>query len=165
MKLRHASIEDLDAIAAVEAVCFPKAEAATKELFRARLECYPRHFHLLEDGEILVGFINGMVTDMEHLSDSMYEDAGLHNEAGQWQMIFGVDVIPGYRGRGCAGILLQQMIADAREQGRKGLVLTCKERLVPLYARFGFRNEGLSQSMHGGVAWYEMRLVFDPSGE
>ena len=32
MNIRTASIQDLDAIAAVEAVCFPPAEAADKEL-------------------------------------------------------------------------------------------------------------------------------------
>ena len=31
MKIRTATINDLDAIAAVEAECFPAAEAATKE--------------------------------------------------------------------------------------------------------------------------------------
>ena len=32
-KIRTATFEDLDAIAAVEAACFPAAEAATKEEF------------------------------------------------------------------------------------------------------------------------------------
>ena len=59
-----------------------------------------------------------------------------------------------------AGQLLQQAIADARAQGRKGLVLTCKEALVHYYAKFGFVNEGVSGSTHGGVVWYQMRLKF-----
>ena len=53
-----------------------------------------------------------------------------------------------------------QAIADARAQGRKGLVLTCKEALVHYYAKFGFVNEGVSGSTHGGVVWYQMRLKF-----
>ena len=52
------------------------------------------------------------------------------------------------------------LIADARAQGRKGLVLTCKEALVHYYAKFGFVNEGVSGSTHGGVVWYQMRLKF-----
>lgn len=44
--------------------------------------------------------------------------------------------------------------------GRAGVVLTCKERLIPYYERFGFRNEGLSASTHGGETWYQMRLTF-----
>jgi len=28
------------------------------------------------------------------------------------------------------------------------------------YAKFGFVNEGVSNSVHGGVVWYQMRLTF-----
>ena len=51
-------------------------------------------------------------------------------------------------------------IADAKAQGRRGLVLTCKDRLVHYYAGFGFVSEGVSGSTHGGVVWYQMRLTF-----
>ena len=54
----------------------------------------------------------------------------------------------------------KHVIADARAQGRKGLVLTCKEKLLHYYAKFGFVNEGVSASTHGGVVWYQMRLRF-----
>lgn len=38
--------------------------------------------------------------------------------------------------------------------------LTCKERLIPCYARFGFVSEGLSSSVHGDAVWYQLRLRF-----
>ena len=107
-----------------------------------------------------MGFVNGMVTDEPDLADEMYENASLHKEDGEWQMIFGVNTIPSYRRQGCAEKLLKQVIADAREQGRKGVVLTCKERLIHYYAKFGFVNEGVSESVHGNVVWYQMRLEF-----
>jgi predicted GNAT family acetyltransferase len=75
-------------------------------------------------------------------------------------MIFGVNTLPEYRRKGFAGQVLQKVIADAREQGRNGCVLTCKEALLHYYAAFGFVNEGVSESVHGGVVWYEMRLTF-----
>ena len=53
-------------------------------------------------------------------------------------MIFGVNTLPDYRRHGYAGQLLERAIADARAQGRRGLVLTCKDRLVHYYAKFGF---------------------------
>ncbi|MGN0988600.1 MAG: GNAT family N-acetyltransferase [Otoolea sp.] len=159
--LRTAVLEDAKEIAAVEAECFPAAEAATERSIRERLEVYPNHFWLLTDEEKIVGFVNGMVTEEPDLTDEMYENAEMHREDGRWQMIFGVDTIPEYRRRGCAGRLLRQAIADARAQGRDGLVLTCKERLIPYYARFGFRNEGISESVHGNAVWYQMRLSFD----
>lgn len=160
MKIRTATMDDLDRITEVEHICFPEAEAATRESFERRLTCYPDHFWLLEDQGTLVGFINGMVTDLPHLTDEMYEDASMHDENGGWQMIFGVDTIPSYRGRECAGRLIRRLIEESEKQGRKGVVLTCKEALVRYYAKFGFVDEGISDSEHGGAMWHEMRLTF-----
>lgn len=160
MILRTATARDLDALTAVEAACFPAAEAATREELAERLRVYGDHFWLLFDGETLVSFVDGMVTDLPDLTDEMYADTSFHDENGAWQMIFGVNTLPAYRKQGFAGRLLERAIADAKAQGRKGLVLTCKDRLVHYYAKFGFVNEGVSESVHGGVTWYQMRLTF-----
>jgi len=160
MLIRTATMEDLEAVAAVEAECFPPAEAATKEAFAKRLEYYGNHFWLMYDGDKLISFVDGFVTDEADLTDEMYEKAELHNEHGAWQMIFGVNTVPSYRKRGCAGELLKRAIADAKAQGRKGLVLTCKDRMVPYYAGFGFIHEGVSESVHGNAVWNQMRLTF-----
>lgn len=161
MVIRTASIEDVEKIATVEATCFPRAEAATKEQFAERVASYGNHFWLMFEGEKLIAFVDGFVTDEKDLRDEMYEDAGLHNENGAWQMIFGVNTLPEYRRRGLAGQLLEQAISDAKKQGRKGLVLTCKDALLPYYAKFGFVNEGVSDySIHGNVVWNQMRLTF-----
>lgn len=160
MEIRKATLNDLKAITMVEATCFPQAEAATEESFQKRLSVYSNHFWILWDNDTMVGFVNGMVTDEEDLTDEMYENASMHKEDGAWQMIFGVDTIPEYRRQGCAEMLLKQVIAEAKEQGRKGLVLTCKDRLIHYYAKFGFVNEGISESVHGNVVWYQMRLKF-----
>ncbi|MDY4965098.1 MAG: GNAT family N-acetyltransferase [Dysosmobacter sp.] len=126
-----------------------------------RLRYYGDHFWLMwEDGR-LVAFVDGFVTDEPDLTDEMYERAELHRENGAWQMIFGVNTLPEYRRQGRAGALLRRAIEDARQQGRKGLVLTCKERLVAYYAGFGFADEGVTgKSTHGGAVWHQMRLRF-----
>ena len=160
MEIRKGTLKDLEAIAAVEAACFPAAEAATRAEFAERLRYYGNHFWLLWEDETLAAFVDGMVTDAADLTDAMYADASLHNENGAWQMIFGVNTLPEYRRRGLAGKLLETAIAAAKQQGRKGLVLTCKDKLVHYYARFGFVSEGVSESAHGGVTWYQMRLTF-----
>ena len=161
MEIRTATGADLDAIAAVEAACFPAAEAATPAEFAERLRYYGDHFWLLwEDGR-LVAFVDGFVTDEPDLTDEMYERAELHRENGAWQMIFGVNTLPEYRRQGRAGALLRRAIEDAQRQGRKGLVLTCKERLTAYYAGFGFADEGVTEkSTHGGAVWHQMRLRF-----
>lgn len=163
MLIRTATIEDLDAVTAVEAECFPAAEAATRDEFERRLSNYANHFWLMFDGDKLIAFVDGMVTNEADLTDEMYERADLHTEEGSWQMIFGVNTIPQYRNHGYAGELIKRAIADAKAQGRKGLVLTCKDRLIHYYAKFGFQNEGISASVHGNVTWYQMRLTFERS--
>lgn len=161
IKIRTATIEDIHDIASVEAECFPAAEAATEKEFKERVRYYGNHFFLMFDDEKLISFVDGFVTDIPDLYDEMYENASLHNEDGNWQMIFGVNTLPAYRNHGYAGQLIRMAIEDARKQNRKGLVLTCKERLVHYYASFGFIDEGVSEhSTHGNVIWHQMRLSF-----
>ena len=162
MEIRTATIADLAQIAAVEAECFPAAEAATKEEFEERIKYYGNHFWLMFEGEKLIAFVDGFVTDKPDLTDEMYERAEMHDENGAWQMIFGVNTLPAYRRNGYAGELIRRAIHDAKQQGRKGLVLTCKEKLVSYYAKFGFLDEGVSEkSTHGNAEWHQMRLAFD----
>lgn len=159
--IRTASMSDLDAIARVEAECFPAAEAASKDTFRERLSHYADHFRLMFEGGQLISFVDGFVTNDGDLTDEMFADASLHDPDGKWQMIFGVNTIASHRGRGCASRLLRRVIAEARSQGRMGLVLTCKEPLIPFYARLGFSDEGVTpNSTHGNAVWHQMRLTF-----
>lgn len=188
MLIRHATMDDLPAISAVEAACFPAAEAANADALRNRLAVYPECFWLMvDDGSDgtavsvsddagttdaaddaspatadgrLTAFINGFVTDSPDLTDDMYDDASLHDPQGAWQMVFGVDTAPEYRHHGYASALMRRVIADARQAERAGLVLTCKDRLVGFYERFGYVDEGMSSSTHGNVAWHQMRLRF-----
>ena len=161
MYIRTATMDDLEAIAFVEAECFPSAEAATKEEFEDRLRHYGNHFWLMFDEDKLIAFVDGLVTNEKDLTDEMYQKAETHDESGRWQMIFGVNTIPEYRRHGYAGELIRRTIEDARNQGRAGLVLTCKDKLLDYYAKFGFVNEGKSEkSRHGGVDWNQMRLTF-----
>ena len=161
MNIRNGRISDVDELTAIEAECFPAAEAAERKSFEDRLKHYADHFWILEDdnGKI-ISFVNGMVTDEEHLTDKMYENASMHNENGAWQMIFGVNTLSKYRKNGYAEAVLRNVISDAKEQSRKGLVLTCKEKLIHFYGKLGFVDEGVSDSEHGGVVWHEMRLTF-----
>lgn len=151
---------DLDALATVEAQCFPAAEAADKATIQGRLAAYADHFWLLFDGDKLVSFVDG---GQRHAGLNRRDvrrphpprpQGGLANDlrcqhhpklpqAGLWPVW-----------------CWNRVLADAKAQGRKGLVLTCKDKLVHYYAKFGFEDYGRSESVHGGAVWYEMRLVF-----
>lgn len=158
--IRTATMADLDAITAVEATCFPPAEAAPKAEFEARLTQYADHFWLMFEGERLISFVDGFATDIPDLTDDMFADASMHNKKGAWQMIFGVNTLPSHRCRGYAGQLIQRAIDDAKRAGRRGLVLTCKKEKIHYYAKFGFVDEGVCNSTHGGAIWHQMRLTF-----
>lgn len=158
--VRTAGEEDLDNIARIEQQCFPIEEAASKEQLEERMKHFGTHFLVIEYAGIIVGFINGMVTDIERITDEMYENTLLHNEGGKWQTVFGLDVAEGFRKRGFATLLLNELIKAARNEKRYGVILTCKEKLIPFYEKNGFQNQGVSKSVHGGAVWYDMRLLF-----
>lgn len=161
MIIKYASKEDVEAISAVERECFPPSEAATEKEFVERVKHYGNHFWLMYEAEKLIAFVDGFVTDEYDLTDDMYENAAMHNENGAWQMIFGVNTLPDYRKHGYAAQLICRAVDDAKQQGRKGLVLTCKERLITYYEKFGFKDEGVTdKSIHGNVEWHQMRLTF-----
>ena len=160
MEITTATLADLDALAAIEAACFPAAEAAAREEIEERLRVYAAHFYIAREKGAAIGFIDGMVTDEKDLLDELYADAARHDENGAWQMIFGLNTLPEYRRRGVAAALIETLCAAARAQGRRGVVLTCKEHLLPYYAKFGFCDEGLSVSTHGGAVWHQMRRTF-----
>ena len=80
--IRHADMDDLEQIAALETLCFPEAEAGKREDFEKRLRVFPEHFWLLEEDGEIVSMVNGMVSNSRHLLDEMFEDAGLHEENG-----------------------------------------------------------------------------------
>lgn len=155
---------ELEAIAEIEAVCFPLAEAASLDSIRQRAVAFPESFFVAEEDSPvqgrLVGFINGCVTDEMTIRDEMFEDVSTHCPNGAYQAIFGLDVLPDCRRQGIAAGLMKVLIAAARSAGRKGLILTCKERLIPYYEKFGYRNLGVSKSVHGGAVWFDMVLEF-----
>ena len=156
--IRTVRPDDLAQTAAVEAACFPAAEAADERSLRERIAAFPESFLVAETGGRVIGFINGAVTDQRTITDDMFEDAGLHNPDGAYQSIFGLDVVEEFRHQGIASRLMEEMIRRAREQGRRGLILTCKDRLIGYYQKFGYVNLGVSASVHGGTVWYDMIL-------
>ena len=161
-QIRGAVPSDLDAVAELEAVCFPAAEAAGRESLRQRIAAFPESFLVAELDGRLVGMVNGCVTDQRTITDDLYEGVSGHNPQGAWQSVFGLDVLPQYRRQGIAGALLRRLIDTAQSAGRRGVILTCKEHLCGYYEGFGFRCLGVSDSVHGGAVWYDMLLEFGP---
>ena len=156
--IRSGTVSDKVKLAELEARCFPEAEAASLETFEKRLKTYSDQFVIVELDNQIIAVVNGPVTKEKDLTDEMYADTSFHDQKGDWKMIFGVETDPAYQKKGIASLAMKYCIEQAQNEGRKGLVLTCKENLIGFYERFGFVSEGISGSEHGGATWYQMRL-------
>lgn len=156
--IRGASLADLDAVAAVEAACFPPAEAAGRETFRVRLQQFPERFFVAQTEGKIVGIVNGCASNLPLIEDRLFHEEG-HEPDGCNQMVFGLAVLPEYQRRGIGAALMQHLIVFARGQGMKSVILTCKAHRIAYYAKLGFENLGVSASAHGGAQWYDMVLT------
>ena len=158
--IRKADINDLDAVTKLERRCFPIAEAADRKTFELRLRNCPEYFWAAEYDSQIVCMINGMTANRKDLCDEMYEGQELYAPDGKWLMLFGVATLPEYQHKGLASQLMEYVIEETRQQKRSGIVLTCKENLIPFYEKFGYVNEGISYSVHGNAVWNQMRIGF-----
>lgn len=158
--IRIARPEEGERLAEIEEACFPPSEAASKEEVLARMAAFPENFLVAELHGELVGFINGNNTDKPYLPDELYHDVSLHVPHGDYQTVFGLNVLPNFRRRGIAEKLVKEYIAIARKRGRAGVILTCKDRMVHYYEKFGFQYYGQADSNHGGEKWNDMKLIF-----
>lgn len=156
--IRNASLKYLDKITEVEALCFPKEEAATRDALKKRIETFSECFFVAEVNNEIVGFINGCITNESTIYDELYSNSKLHIPNGDYQAIFGLDVIPAYRRQGIAEKLINHIIEISKLSGKKGVILTCKPNLIRYYEKFEFINEGISKSVHGGTLWHDMIL-------
>lgn len=159
LKIRNATMADLDAVTAIEAECFPAAEAAPREAMKDRLRAYSKGFFIGEVDGKAIGFINGACSDSPVIEDRFYESMKWHRNNGKNLMVYGLDVVPDYRGQGYARELMERFIDFAKEEGKSAVLLTCKSHLVSFYESFGYANEGVSDSTHGGAEWHDMRLA------
>lgn len=156
--VRLARHDDFDDIVEIEKEGFPEDKRDSKELFEARYKTFQRHIYVIEYAGMVIGFANGMVTDMDYIIDDMYKDASLHKEDGQWQTVLGISIREKYRNKGYASKLLERIIAAATKEGRKGVVLACSEEMIPFYEKQGFTLKGKSASCLGGADWYDMYI-------
>lgn len=156
--IRPAAAADLDRCWAIESACFPPEQAASREAIRERIAAYPDCFLLgLLAGEI-VGYAMGPVIGQATIADEMFADTGCHDPQGAYQSVFSLAVHPDFQRRGYGRELLNALIRQARAAGRQAVTLTCRDHKVAYYESFGFRNQGVAASVHGGVRWYDMLL-------
>ena len=109
---------------------------------------------------MVVGHINGCATSSEKLVDALYHNTALHEPNGPWQTVFGLAVLPEYQHQGIARAMMTQFVEQAKNRGKKGILLTCKDEKIGFYESLGYTHDGVSSSSHGGARWNDMSVKF-----
>lgn len=159
MVIRGVMEADLEAVTKLENKCFPSAEAASKDALAYRIKTFPTSFFVAMEDKEMIGFINGGITNNRVISDALFAPDGGHNPLGENQAVFGLVVDPNHQRKGIARELLDYFIKMAKEDGRKRVILTCKDVLIAYYESFGFVNRGVSKSTHGDAVWYDLEIT------
>lgn len=149
-------MEDLPGLVVIEQHCFTKEEAAPSEVFERRIQVIPDSFFVAELVGEIVGLVNGSVIEKAYITDDLFSDLKANPASGGHQSILGLAVSPHFQKRGVATALLAHLEKVARASKRETITLTCKANLIGFYENHGYFNEGISNSKHGGVAWYNM---------
>lgn len=162
-EFRNIHMEEISQAAEIEKICFPPNEACTYKHMEERIKKAKELFLVAVDRDTgkIVGFLNGLATNREHLTDDFFEDADVHEADGRNIMLLGLDVLPEYRCQGLARELMRQYLEREKQKGRKRVVLTCLPDKVRMYEKFGFEDHGIGESVWGGEAWYEMSIILN----
>ena len=162
-EFRNIHKDEIEQAAEIESICFPPNEACTYEHMESRIKKASDLFLVVVDRETgkIAGFLNGLATDREHLTDDFFTDANLHDPEGVNIMLLGLDVLPEYQHQGLARKLMEQYKERERARGRKKLILTCLPDKVEMYKKFGFKDHGIGDSVWGGEAWHEMDSILN----
>ncbi|MFK7334349.1 GNAT family N-acetyltransferase [Acinetobacter baumannii] len=157
-KIRHVEIADIECCYEIEAEAYLPDEAATYEKIKIRAEQYPEGFIVLEVANKIIGFINSGCADKVVMSDENFKELKGHSSNAPNIVIMSVVLDPEYQGLGYASHLMNAFIKLAKSLNKKAIYLMCKEQYFKLYEKFGFKYIQISESTHGGVQWYEMKL-------
>ncbi|WP_051933268.1 GNAT family N-acetyltransferase [Massilia sp. BSC265] len=134
--------DDLDAILAVQAACYPPAMQEAAEVLLARMRAAGETCVIVEDGEGLCGYLfacpsrRGHVTplgaefDAAPDADTLY----LHDLA----------LAPRAHGRGLARWLVGHLLAQAREQGLNASALVSVQDTAGFWTALGYEAAGTS---------------------
>ena len=156
--IRQVKIQDLDQCYAIESTAYAGDEAASKEKIATRINTYPQGFIVMEHEGQVVGFINAGACHEVELSDEEFKELIGHDPKGKHIVIMSVAVHPQFQRKGFASKLMQAFIAHMKQLGKADIYLICQTELVEMYASFGFKYLGESDSDHGGLAWHDMVL-------
>lgn len=157
MQLRHAGIEDLEAIVALENRNFSQEERISPEVIAYYLSEEWKTCLLMEteQGEV-AGFLLALATEENRVTDRIFTEPMTRTGRGPHLAIASLSISPDYKGQGLGTLLLAALKELCRAEGYQGISLTCKDYLIPYYEMNGFEDCGESDSQFGHQIWYDM---------
>ena len=135
--LRPYSANDLDAMHALDVVCFDKPFRFSRSAMRRFAEAKTARVVIAEENRALVGFV---ILDIEE------------TEQGRFAYIVTLDVSPTHRRKGLAGELMQQAEREASREGCAAIVLhvfTGNEPAIDFYGGRGFVRSHRERDFYG----------------
>lgn len=154
---RSAKMSDLESIMIIENAGFSPEDAASKIAMKQRIEVISDSFIIAETNEKeIAGYVVGPVIDERFLYDELFDNIQSNPKSGGFQSVLSLAVGSKFQKQGVASQLLLELDRICLQQQREGITLTCLDNLIPFYESNGYKNEGLSNSSHGGKQWYNM---------
>lgn len=155
----NAKPEHLDELMYIENNGFSESEAATRTAMSERIQIINDTFIVAQnENSKIVGFIVGPAINKRYITDDLFEKTSPNDKTALYQTVLSLAVHPEYRKCGIAECLLEQLRKTAVTQNRKAITLTCLDKLVGFYEKYGYVNEGRSESIHANEIWYNMVL-------
>ncbi|KAA8731454.1 GNAT family N-acetyltransferase [Acinetobacter qingfengensis] len=157
-EIRTVTSNDIEHCYEIESAAYSIDEAATKEKIQIRAEQYPEGFIVLEVDSQIIGFINSGCADQVIMSNDDFKALKGHLPLGKNLVIMSVVVMPKFQGKGYSSKLINEFIRRAKIMQKEAIYLMCKEQYLKFYEKFGFEFIKESDSSHGGMKWFEMKL-------
>lgn len=149
--IRHANLDDLDAIVAVEQASFPEGRWASAETFKTRLSLNPQGAFVAElDGEIVGYCVGFSIKDLSTLEKLDPVDTELFLEGSPIYLLRSVGVKSDCQKKGVGSQLVRKQIEAAKEQGAQSFRFTATPNLENFYKSLGF-NRVTDYGMFHGV--------------
>ncbi|MCD2256350.1 GNAT family N-acetyltransferase [Agrilactobacillus fermenti] len=159
LSFRHPKLIDLPQIMTIEQSGFTPAEAATAIAMKQRLLTIPDTFVVaVNEKDQPLGYVVGPVIAARYLTDTLFSAIQPNPKIGGYIGVLSLAVAPDYQRQGIGSQLLTALAKLGQQQQRRGVTLTCLQRLIPFYEQNGYRNEGISMSQHAGETWYNLVL-------
>jgi len=113
--IRVATNNDLEDIMDIEVLCFESEICEKEDVFLERIEVFNDGFYVIEQKDIVVGYISTELWEYKEKIDSKWFELGhsiseIHNPNGAELYISSMGVLPSYRRKGLGKILFKKSI-------------------------------------------------------